>query len=128
VTSNPSSVSTGNSTRYTPNHIPYKGRVLSIIFSTLLLGYGIVAFVIDDLYLPGRRSGGMHLHGNSLYIMLAAFACAAANLVSVVVDHYDRRNNETNYRRFARVTRILGWLLFGLAIILDILVFHTATR
>ena len=113
---------------YAPNHIPFKSRVLSIVFSTILLGYGLFAYRIDDLYLPGKRSGGMHLHGESMYIMLIAFAFAVANLLSVVVDHYDRRNNETNYRKFARVSGILGWVFFALAIVLDIFVFQTATR
>lgn len=68
------------------------------------------------------------MHGEPMWIMLGAFACAVANLLSIVIDHYDRRNNEINYRRFAKVTRILGWVLFGLAIVLDIFVFKRSTR
>jgi hypothetical protein len=43
--------------------------------------------------------------------MYAAMLCACAVLLSVVVDHYDRSNNETNYRRFAQIGKVLGWYL-----------------
>jgi hypothetical protein len=50
--------------------------------------------------------------------MYAAMVCACAVLLSVVADHYDRRNNEINYRRFARIGKISGWLLFFLSLAL----------
>ena len=49
-------------------------------------------------------------------------------MLSVVVDHYDTRDNEINYKRFARVTQFLGWSLFILALVLDLFVFHKGTR
>jgi hypothetical protein len=60
--------------------------------------------------------------------MYGAFLCAVGNMMSVVVDHYDQRNNENNYKLFARVTQIAGWTLFALALILDLFVFHKGTR
>lgn len=59
--------------------------------------------------------------------MYAAFLCAVANLLAVVIDHYDERPNERHYRTFARVTQILGWCLFGLALVLDLFVFRKGT-
>lgn len=109
---------------YTPNHIPASERASSIIFSSILLIYGIIGFAIDDLYIPGKHSKGVHLHGEPLWIALGAFALAIANLMSVVVDHYDNRNNETNYRLFAKVTKIAAWVVFVLALVLDLTVFH----
>jgi hypothetical protein len=109
---------------YTPNHIPASERASSIIFSSILLIYGIIGFAIDDLYIPGKHSKGVHLHGESMWIMLGSFALAIANLMSVVVDHYDKRNNETNYRLFAKVTKIAAWVVFILALVLDLAVFH----
>jgi hypothetical protein len=53
--------------------------------------------------------------------------CATLNLLSVVADHYDERNNETNYRFFAKVTGSLGWILVVVAIVLT-LVFQQGTR
>jgi cell division protein FtsX len=60
--------------------------------------------------------------------LYGAFLCAAVNMMYVVVDHYDKRKNETNYKLFARVTQIVGWALFALALILDIFVFQNGTR
>jgi hypothetical protein len=113
---------------YTPNHISTKERTQCILFSVGLLIYGTIGVVRDDLYIPGKRSRGMHFHGIPCWIMYFAFLFAAANLISVVVDHYDSRNNETNYKKFANLTRRIGWVLFITAIIADLLVFCQATR
>ncbi len=110
-----------------PNHIPRGTRIRNLIFSSVLLIYGALGVYIDDLYIPGKRSRGIHLHGEPAWIMYAAFVCAAANLLAVVIDHYDTRPNERNYRTFALVTQIAGWSLFGLAIVFDLFVFRKAT-
>jgi hypothetical protein len=34
-------------------------------------------------------------------------------MLSVVVDHYDLRNNERHYRAFAEIGKFIGWALFG---------------
>ena len=104
---------------YTHNHIPKGERILNIILSLALLTYGVFSLMIDDLYIRGKRSGGIHLHGVSIWIMFAAFLCGAANLLSVVLDHYDKRNNETNYRLFAKCTQVLGWTLFFIGMMYD---------
>lgn len=112
---------------HVPNQIPLRVRILNVIFSSVLLVYGTLGVYFDDLYLPGRRSPGMHLHGEPAWIMYGAFVCAAANLLAVVMDHYDRRPNERGYRLFALVTQISGWVLFALALILDVIVFRKRT-
>jgi hypothetical protein len=117
-----------NNIKYTPNHIPVSERITYVILSSILLVYGTVGIVFDDIYIPGRRRPGIHYHGEPAVIMYLAFLCAVANMLSIVVDHYDIRNNETNYKLFARVTQTAGWTLFGLAVLLDLLVFHTGTR
>ena len=94
------------------------------VLSLVLIGYGLVSAFHDDLYIPGKRSRGMHLHGEPMWVMLGFFFCASCNPITVVLDHYDRRDNERHYRTFARFTQVLGWSLFGLAIVLDIFVFH----
>ena len=52
--------------------------------------------------------------------MYGAMICAALVLMSVVVDHYDRRNNEGQYRTFARIFQILGWTLFATALMVKL--------
>ena len=113
--------------RHVPNRILLRVRILNVVFSSVLLVYGTLGVYFDDLYLPGRRSPGVHLHGEPAWIMYGAFVCAAANLLAVVMDHYDKRPNERSYRVFALVTQILGWVLFALALILDVVVFRKGT-
>lgn len=53
-----------------------------------------------------------------IFHVAAAFACMAANLLSVVADHFDKRDNERSYRRFARITSWVGWISFGLSLVI----------
>lgn len=105
---------------YNPNRIPKWERNINILFSTILLGYGIFGLIIDDLYIPGKRGTGIHFHGIATWILFGAFLSGVANMMSVVVDHYDKRNNEKNYKLFSRITQILGWTLFVIALIVDL--------
>jgi len=113
---------------YAPNHIPCKTRVVNILMSAFLIIYGTVGIYRDDIYYPGRQGRpGIHFQGGPAWILYAAMICATLNLLSVVADHYDERNNETNYRFFAKVTGSLGWILVVVAIVLT-LVFQQGTR
>ena len=103
---------------YTPNHIPRGERIASVVMSIALFAYGTYGLWVSDLYLPGRRSNGVHLHGLPAWVMYAAILCACSVMLSVVADHYDKRDNETNYRRFAFVGRSMGWTLFGISFVL----------
>lgn len=118
---------------YKPNHIPKEERKWNIILSTLLIVVGIIFIVRNDLYIPaagGKYSRpsiqGVHYHGKPLWIFFAAFLCAAANMLSVVLDHYDKRNNERYYRQFAIASEALGWTLLFLGIFLEALLFQEA--
>lgn len=107
-------------TNYTPNHIPSNERVQNIVVSILLAVYGAYGIWINDLYIPGKRFKGVHLHDVPAWIMYAAFICACLVMLSVVIDHYDRRNNEINYKLFANVFRNLGWGFFILSLIMTL--------
>ena len=98
-------------TDYTPNHIPAKSRWLHSIFALGILAYGAWGVWVDDLFLPGRRGPGIHLHGTPAWVMFGAMACASLMMLLVVVDHYDRRNNEHNYKAIASV---VSWVMGGL--------------
>ena len=99
-----------------PNHIPRRHRIAYIILSAILLAYGTFGLYINDIYIPGKRSSGAHYKGEAALIMYLAFVATVANLLSIVIDHYDKRSNETNYRAFARITHTLAWSFFFLAI------------
>jgi len=109
-----------NLDRYIPNHIPAGERAWNLFLSLLIMAWGSYGIWADDLIVPTKR-GGIHLHGTAALIMFGAIAAAALNFFSVVLDHLDTRNNELSYRRIAFGTQLLGWILFGIAIIVHIL-------
>lgn len=104
---------------YIPNHIPRKERLQSLIFSILLFAYGAYGIYINDLFIPSKRKG-LHLHNLAAWGMFCAFICACMIMISIVVDHYDKRNNEKAYRVFAKKCKILGWICFGASLVLMI--------
>lgn len=109
---------------YTPNQIPRAERLLNILYAVVIIAFGAIGLTTGELLLPGKRTSspnGLALHGLPALAMYAAMICACAVLLSVVVDHYDRRNNEINYRRFAQIGKILGWSFFFLSLVLYVL-------
>jgi len=106
---------------YTPNHIPAEERTKNILSSITLFLYGSYGVYVNDLYIPGKRSKGIHLHDVPCWIMFGAIICACLVMLSVVVDHYDQRNNETNYRLFANIFRGLGWGFFIASLVIAII-------
>lgn len=73
---------------------------------------------MNDLIVPvNKRGPALHLQGAAAVVMFCALLAATANLLSVVLDHFDIRNNELSYRRFAFFTQTLGWLLFAAALV-----------
>lgn len=112
-------VAGGGPARYQPNVVPRGarwGRTAAALFILAYAGYGLF---LDDLIieLPTRRRRllaghwNMHLHGAVAWTMAAAMLCAVAVLLSVVVDHYDRRDNEAAYQRFAAKGAEIAWVL-----------------
>ena len=104
--------------KYIPNQIPFGKRIRNTIFSIVLVIYGGFGLYINDLYLPGR-DGGVHLHDESAFIMYGAFICGVLVMLSVLLDHYDKRNNERKYQLFAKIFEYLGWGLFINAFIIN---------
>lgn len=97
---------------YTSNHIPPLDRWLYGLLSAGLLLYGAYGVFVDDLHIPVKRGPGLHLHGLAAWLTFAAMICAALGMTSVIVDHFDTRNNETNYRLFAMLMTWGAWALF----------------
>lgn len=101
---------------YVPNHIPSGARLGLVLSSLFLLAYGAYGVWVNDLYLPGRR-GGIHLHDAAAWTMFGAITCGCIVMLLVIIDHYDRRENELNYWRATRFLRGLGWTCFVLSLI-----------
>lgn len=116
-----------NRKKFIPNQIPFEKRAKYVTISAALIIYGTIGVAIDSIYIPGKRSPGIIFHGVPCWIMYFAMLSAALNLISVIVDHFDRRNNERNYQLFAQITIWLAIVLFLTAILADIFVYHEAT-
>lgn len=109
------------SSDHTPNHIPKAGRFLNAVYAIVIIVLGAIGLITGELLIPGRRTAGpngLALQGPSAWAMYAAMVCACAVLLSVFADHYDRRNNEISYRRWAQIGKFLGWSLFFLSMAL----------
>ena len=106
-------------TDHTPNQIPIAERFLNVVYAVVIIALGAICLFTGELLLPGKRTSGPNgvgLQGFPAWTMYAAMICACVVLLSVVADHYDRRDNEMSYRRLAQIGKILGWSLFFLSL------------
>jgi hypothetical protein len=109
---------------YIPNRIPGSERFINVLYALFILALGVLGLFYGELLLPGKRTSGptgVGLQGLPAWCMYGAMVCAICVLLSSVVDHYDSRDNEVNYRRFAQVGKVCGWSLFFLALVLYVL-------
>jgi hypothetical protein len=104
--------------RYLPNHIAAGERVGYLIFAAALLAYGSYGVWVNDFHLPSRR-GGIHLHGMAAWCMYGAVACGSLVLLLLVVDHYDRRDNEIKYWLAGRTLKGIGWVCFLVSLAIE---------
>lgn len=102
---------------YKPNEVPKKKRIINTALSILFLIYGTYGVITDHLILPAKGGKTLTLYGYPAWIMYLALLCLVANLLAVVIDHYDRRDNEALYRSLSTQTRRLGWMLFTVALV-----------
>ncbi|UMY63758.1 hypothetical protein [Pseudomonas sp. LS.1a] len=104
---------------YYPNTVPFKVRLRNTTLSVTFLIYGTFGLITNNFVLPARR-GVLTLYGYPAWVMYGALLCLVANLIAVVIDHYDTRNNEGGYGKFRRVSERTGWVLCVLALTLSI--------
>ena len=109
---------------YIPNSIPLSTQIFHLIISIGLISYGTYGIIVGDIYFPGKRSRGVHFNGISAWFVYFAFIFATCNLLSVVIDHYDKRNNEDGYKLIALVFAILGWGSFIIAFLVKLFGSH----
>ncbi|MGR6837951.1 hypothetical protein ACU5DF_02705 [Aliivibrio wodanis] len=96
---------------YKPNELPKHLRITFISIALLFFLYGVYGVYVNGLYIPGKRSDGVLLKDESALIMLGAFICFGLSLISIVVDHYDKRDNEYNYQLVLRTLTSFSWVL-----------------
>jgi hypothetical protein len=105
---------------YKANTIPLTKRLLNIAISVFLVGYVSYGLVVDKILIPSKRGDSMELHGVSAWVMaIAAFFCVA-NLIAVVLDHYDQRNNEKTYKQYRSLLYRGSVALFFVSLVLSL--------
>ncbi len=109
---------------HSPNQFPLKKRVENAVLSLILFSYCTYGVLHGGIYMPAKRSNGSFVHGLPMWLIYGAMLSAVANMLLVVRDHYDKRDNEVEYQEWALFTKILGWMLFALALLLQFLVFQ----
>jgi hypothetical protein len=106
-----------NPQEYKPNVVSRVDRLFSLGLAVALLAYGSLGLVTARLSLNGRRVRIGVLEGGPAWLMAAALLVGAAVLLSLVVDHYDKRNNERYYQAFRWGAKWLGWCLAASALL-----------
>jgi hypothetical protein len=102
---------------YRPNSVSRIERVVNLGLALALLVYGSLGLMTGRLNLDGRRVRIGVLEGGPAWLMSAALLVGAAVLLSVVLDHYDKRDNERYYQVFRWCAKALGWCLVASALV-----------
>jgi len=106
--------------KHKPNKYSAKLRLLVILCSAFVLAYCVAQLAIGYTYIPTRR-GGILLSGvSTLFIAFSSMLFCTAG-VSLLVDHYDERDNEALYRRARAWMLKVGLGFLVLAPVLELL-------
>ena len=88
---------------YKPNHIPKNERIFNALWGTGLLVWSTYGLIVGELIFPGRRGREDTVFTElGLYFVAAGMVLGAANMFLLIVDHYDKRDNEINYKYASR--------------------------
>ena len=107
---------------YVPNRVSIWARLLNLILSSIFIIWGGYSVWQNDLVviigsIP-RQLQEHHLHGKAAVVMYMGLLFVSACLISEIVDHYDKRNNEHIYHRIATWTLWPGVFLCMIGILI----------
>ncbi len=109
---------TADKAKHVPNRFRREHLVGNVALAICLVVFGVAAVYSNQLKLSeGRGRSLVVLSDGPLWLALGAMACGVMGLLSVVVDHLDRRNNEHSYEAFRWITLRLGGVLLASALI-----------
>jgi hypothetical protein len=102
-----------------PNEVPLSLRIYSLVLAALLIAYGGSGFLNGKLEVATGKGGGgrLVLYDRPAWLLASAIIVGAILLLSVIVDHYDRHNNEGWYRLFRLALLYLGLALLAAALV-----------
>jgi uncharacterized membrane protein YecN with MAPEG domain len=90
---------------------------------SIIIIYALVCLIRNAFYIPSKR-GMIVFRDESAWLTFIVFFIAAINILSNVVDYYDKRDNAEFYRKFRKITFWLGWIMLVLSLLLDLFVFN----
>jgi hypothetical protein len=111
----------GKGAAFTPNRVSLVDRLGSVLLILVIGAYTLWSLERNDFPVNIAKGAPLHLHGIAAWLMVGAASSVVAVLISVLLDHYDRRDNEAAYRQFVRVGSVLGWSLCGSALVVHFL-------
>ena len=103
--------------KHVPNQISLKARLVNFIVSSFFIIWGGYGVWQNDLVVVSgsgvrHHPYTYHLINGAAITMYVGLLLVGACLISEIVDHYDKRNNEHIYHRIATLTLWPGVLLF----------------
>jgi len=109
-----------SSIEYWPNKIPFHKRVIYSILSAFITIYVAYGVFIGRLIIPTRK-GDLIFYGASLWIASIAFLFCIACVTIKIIDHYDKKDNESIYWRYSSFCFKSGVALYLIALIVKLL-------
>lgn len=106
------------------NYIPLHQRIIATICGLGFLIYGIWGVSMNDLPLPfGSRGNAfvVHLNGIFKYIGFFGLFCLFCESISFIIDHYDKRNNESTYKRIQESLEKLAFSFYCISALLQLI-------
>ena len=85
--------------------IKSKRRPIGIYIAIVILGYALVGAFTNDIYLPGRRTDGVHLHYDAIFPALVGIALFA---LSFFLEDLDKTGNNLRFRRALLVASVFS--------------------
>ncbi|GAB5386979.1 MAG: hypothetical protein Alis3KO_41020 [Aliiglaciecola sp.] len=96
---------------YSPNKISKPVRVFNILWAVFLVFVLLYGIHTGSIVYPGARgSGQVIFQGWSLGLFSLALLSGAGNAILTVIDHYDKRDNELQYKKISQSLNVIGVL------------------
>jgi len=109
------SVKISDGSTFIPNCISLQNRLILGGISIFIVGYVSVAAYYDELYLPLFFDP---FYGKIITVCLILACFCAVNLLLVIIDHYDQRNNEYCYVKLRNFTKYASIALAVITVIM----------
>jgi hypothetical protein len=101
---------------YVPNTIVLKKRIVNFCVALAIMAYGGYGLYIDQLWVPLSKYASIRLIGIAAIFMFIAIICASIEMITEVLDHYDKRDNEHTYYKIANLFKYASYMSFAIAI------------